>query len=127
MTDPLALRRSIVVAIVFGGVLAGVGGGLALTSGLVFIAGLGGAAIGLVLAADPRPHERRVALAMRLALAMVVGAALGTWLIARAEGGVLGPLDYLWTVFGLLPLFQGVVAVVAAAWGATAGPIRWRA
>jgi hypothetical protein len=38
---------------------------------------------------------------------------LGLWLYALTEGGVLGPIDYLGEVFGLLvPLELGVAAVI---------------
>ena len=57
---------------------------------------------------------------------MVALAGLGTWLLARAEGGVMDPIGYLWTTFGFGFPAQAIVAVLAAAWGAASGPIRWR-
>jgi hypothetical protein len=71
--------------------------------------------------------QRRTRLAVLLALAMVALGLAGTWIVARAEGGVLGPLEYAWTVFGVLPALQVAVAGLAAAWGVANGPIRWRA
>lgn len=121
-----AVVRSVGVTIGFGLVLAAVAGILAMTSGLVFISGLGGAMIGLVLAGGYGPAGRRTRLAVQLAIGMVLGGAFGTWVIARSEGGVLGAFEYVWTVFGLLTPIQVLLAVVAAAWGARAGPIRWR-
>lgn len=129
-----AIVRAVLVA--DAGILAIVlvGGILAMTSGLIVIVGLAGAGIGLVLAeatleeggppALSRPSATR--LAALLGVAMVVGGAVLTWALSRVEGGVLGPLDYLWTVFGLLVPVQAVVAALAAWWGASVGPVRGR-
>ena len=110
-----------------------VGAVLASTFGLLFVAGVMGAAIGLLLARasvateDTGPAVSRslvVRLAIGLAIVAVVVADVGTWLFALGEGGTLGLIDYLWTTFG--PFVPGValVAGVTAAWGASAGPIQ---
>jgi len=102
------------------------------TTGTFAVSLLGGAAIGLIVAgaavgSEPTlAREAAIRIAIALALGMVVLAGLATWLLARAEGGVLDPLTYLWTTFGLGIPAQAVVAVIAAAWGAASGPIRWR-
>ena len=57
---------------------------------------------------------------------MLVATGLGVWLLARAEGGVLDPVSYLWTTFGVGLPFLTIVAIVGSAWGAANGPIRWR-
>jgi len=113
-----------------------VGGVLAEQRGLLLIAGIGGAAIGLLAAGatvspdgvtPPAMDRTRVArVAITLAVAAVVGGALGTWAYGRLEGGVLDPLTYFWTVFGPLIPAEAVVAALAAAWGAGAGPVRSR-
>jgi hypothetical protein len=126
------LARASIVAIAGAVVLLLVGAILASTAGLLFVAGLMGAGVGLVLArarvpdADGKaPLSPRAVtwLAIGLALASVVVAAIGTWLYALDEGGVLGPIDYLLTTFGPFVPGELVIAALTAAWGAGAGPI----
>jgi hypothetical protein len=131
---PGPLARSIVAAIIGAAGLVLVGAVLASTSGLLLVAGTMGAAVGLLLAraavrgdgSAGRAVARRTVgrIGMALALAAVVAAYIGIWLYARQEGGTLDLVDYLWTAFG--PFVPGValVAVVAAAWGASAGPVQ---
>jgi hypothetical protein len=76
---------------------------IASTAGLLFAAGATGGATGLVLA--------RVA-------------DLATWVVARGEGGTLGPLDYLLTTFGPFVPGELVLAALGAAWGARSGPVQ---
>jgi hypothetical protein len=102
------------------------------TAGLLFVAGLSGGAIGLLLAraavpaaaAEP-PLTRRGAmwLAVALSVAAVAAGAIATWLFARGEGGTLGLIDYLVETFGLFIPGEIVLAAIAAAWGAGAGPV----
>jgi hypothetical protein len=113
-----------------------VGGVLAGRQGLLAIAGLGGAAVGLLAAKaavspDPiappalsRAGMTRAAIA--LAVASVLVGALGTWAYGRLEGGVMDPLAYLWETLGPFVPAEAALAAVAAAWGAGAGPIRGR-
>lgn len=132
------------VAVVGAAALTVLLGVLLITTGTFVVSLLGGTAIGVLVSSAtvarvgsgtgaaarsaPPPLSRgtgnRVAVA--LALGMVVLAGLATWVLARVEGGVLDPVTYLWTVFGLGIPGQAVVAVIAAAWGAASGPIRWR-
>lgn len=120
-------------------VLVLVGGVLASTAGLLFVSGLTGAVIGLTLsrAAVPSPTsdspEPRVAsratvtrAAVLLACAAVIVAAVGTWLVALAEGGSLGLLEYLWTAFGPFVPAELAIAALAAAWAARTGPVTSR-
>jgi hypothetical protein len=119
------------------GVLILVGGILEEQRGLLAIAALGGAVIGLLAAGaaaspdgvTPPLLPRRVVtrLAVGLALATIAAAGLGIWVHARLEGGVMDPLSYLWATLGLYVPAQAVIAAIAAAWGAGNGPIRWRA
>ncbi len=114
-----------------------VGAILTSTAGLLFVAGATGAAVGLVLAraaapagdasrADATPvRRRRVAwLSVALSLGAVALAGLATWLIGRAEGGVLGPIDYLVETFGPFVPGEAILAAVGAWWGASTGPVQ---
>ena len=97
----------------------------------MFVAGLTGGVIGLLLARAAVPGEadvpamtRRGAmwLAVGLSIAAVAAGAIATWAFARGEGGTLGLVDYLLETFGPLIPGEVVVAAIAAAWGAGAGP-----
>lgn len=135
-----------VVAILGTAALTVILGVLLVTTGTFVVSLIAGAAIGLLVSgttvaragsgSGPRaagtqrmaPLTRGAAtrVAVGLALGMVVLAGLATWLLARAEGGVMDPVSYLWTTFGFGIPAQAVVAVLAAAWGAASGPVRWR-
>jgi hypothetical protein len=109
-----------VVAMVGALAIIVLGGVLSITSGLVVVAGATawGVAAGLRFGAGDRlPARRRVAVAIALAVGAVLLGQLGLWQYARAEGGVLPPLDYLAEVFGLLVPLQFAVALVVA-WAA---------
>jgi hypothetical protein len=111
---------------VFLGALAGLagaaaitilGGALAVSAGLLVI----GAATGWAVAASLRvgsgghfARGGRVRIALALALGAIALGQAGLWVFARAEGGVLGPLDYLWEVFGALVPLQILAAAVVA-------------
>jgi hypothetical protein len=109
-----------------------VGAVIASTFGLLFVAGVLGAAIGLLLARAAVPADGAVPvarafvarLAIGIALVAVVVGYVGIWLYARGEGGTLELLDYLWTTFGLFVPGVAIVAAVAAGWGASAGPVQ---
>jgi len=133
---PRALLPAVLASIATAAALVVDGGVLAEERGLLAISGLGGAAIGLLaasagvsadgVAAAPLPRGRVTRIAVLLAIATVVVAALGTWAYGRLEGGVMDPVTYLWTTFGPWVPAEAVLAVLAAAWGAGAGPVRWR-
>jgi hypothetical protein len=116
--------RAIVIAIVGAALLVVVEGILDVTTGLLFVAGITSAIVGLVAAGSPRPKRWVSRFALAVAVLVVVAGAIGAWLVALAEGGKLGILDYLWATTGLLVPFELVVAVLAAAWGARNGPVR---
>ncbi|HEY8632972.1 MAG TPA: hypothetical protein VIL50_07430 [Candidatus Limnocylindrales bacterium] len=84
------------LAVAGGGVLAFVilGGILAITAGLIVLAGLIGWLTGLVV----RPPLRAAA----IAVAVVLAGLLGIWLFGRWEGGVLDPIEYFAEVQGIL-------------------------
>ena len=134
---PSALR-SLAPAIAVGAItailLVLVGGVLAERRGLLAIAGAGGAVLGLLAAnaavssdgsaPPPLSRGRITRTAIGLALLTVAAGALGTWAYGRLEGGVMDPLSYVWETLGLYVPAQAIVASVAAAWGAGAGPVR---
>ncbi|MEW5991307.1 MAG: hypothetical protein AB1736_08200 [Chloroflexota bacterium] len=132
-----ALSPAIGALVVTVAALVVVGGVLAEQRGLLFVSGIGGAAIGLLAAraavspdgvAPPALARRSVVrVAVGLAVVAVAAAGLGTWAYGRLEGGVLDPIAYLWSVFGPLIPAEAAVAAIAAAWGAGAGPVRSRA
>ena len=115
--------KAILIAIVGTALIVLIGGLLASTAGLLFVAGITAAAIGLVAAGSGRPKPWIQRLAIGLGLAVVVVGAIGTWVVALAQGGSLGLVDFLWATSGLLVPAEAVVTVLAAAWGARAGPI----
>jgi hypothetical protein len=84
------------LAVAVGGVLAFIvlGGILAITAGLVVLAGLIGWLIGLLV----RPPAR----AAVVAIVVVAVGLLGVWLFGRWEGGVLDPIEYFAEVQGVL-------------------------
>jgi hypothetical protein len=92
------------------------GGVLAISAGLIVVAAATGWAVGLGLrvgAGGTLPGGRRSRVALGVAVGSIVVGQLGLWLYALTEGGVLGPIDYLGEVFGLLvPLELGVAAVI---------------
>lgn len=113
-------------------VLVVVGAVLASTAGLLFAAGATGGAIGLVLARAAVPGDGVAPLtrgsvawiAIVVALVAVAVADLATWLVARGEGGTLGPLDYLLTTFGPFVPGELLLGALGAAWGARSGPVQ---
>ena len=130
LTGPLL--RALVVAGAGAGALLFVGAILASTAGLLFVAGIAGGAIGLVLAraavprGDARPVARRTVawLSVGLAIVAVAIGGVATWFFARGEGGTLGLLDYLLATFGPFVPGEALIAGIAAAWGAHAGPVQ---
>ena len=129
---PGPLARAGVVSLAGAVLLVVVGAILASTAGLLFAAGATGAAIGLVLAraavpeggARPVPRRTIAWIAVGLSIAAVAVAAVATWVIAQREGGTLALVAYLVETFGLFSPGETVIAVGAAAWGASAGPIQ---
>jgi hypothetical protein len=127
-----AVVKAVVVATVGALVLYALGALLSSSAGLVFVAGLTGAGVGLVLARAAAPGHGEVPALKRgttiraaigLSIVAIVVAAVGTWLHALAEGGALGLLDYLLETFGAIVPLELLIATVAAAWGASAGPV----
>jgi len=113
-----------VVAIIGAALLVVLGGVIGLTTGLLFVAGVTGAGIGLLLAGSSRSRAWVRNAAVATAAVVVLLGAVGSWLIGLAEGGSIGLLDFVWATTGLLVPVELLVAAAAAAWGASAGPIR---
>ena len=110
------------IAALVGAVLVVVfGGALAVSAGLLVVASAVGYAVGLATvigAADTLAPRRRSWIAAALAgLGMLLGQ-VGLWLFARAEGGVLAPIDYLGQTFGVLVPVEVLLAAVVAWWRA---------
>jgi hypothetical protein len=83
------------------------GGILTMTAGLVVVAAATGWAVGALL-----PGRSRAALSLTLA-AVALGQ-VGLWAYALSQGGVLGPLDLLWQVYGgLVPLEFAAASLLA--------------
>lgn len=133
-------RGSVIGPVAQAGVAAAVGAALlflvgavvASTVGLVFVSGVMGAAIGLLLARAGASRDGAPAaltrgavlrLAVGMAVAAVVVADVGTWLYALREGGTLGLLDYLFETFGPFVPGELLVAALGALWGASSGPV----
>lgn len=115
------LWYAVLVAIA-GALAIAVGGGLlAMTAGLLAVAGLVGWGIAVVYGGAARTtparrkQERRV-IAASLGVVAVAAGQLGLWLIARQEGGTLGLIDYLGQVFGILVPLQFAIAALIAWW-----------
>jgi hypothetical protein len=134
-------RGSLVGPLAQAGIAAAVGAALlfivgavvAATAGLVFVSGVMGAAIGLLLArAAVATDERAPALTRGTVIWLAIGIAAGavlvalfaTWLHARSEGGTLGLVDYLWQTFGPFVPGELFMAALGAGWGASAGPVK---
>jgi hypothetical protein len=113
-TAPLADRERVLrgIAVGLGGaiVMTLLGGPLSVTVGLVGAAG----AIGYLVGAAMRPL--RLA-AVVVAVGAVILGLVGIWIFAGIEGGVLGIVDYLADVQGLLVPIELLVAGALAAVG----------
>lgn len=83
------------------------GGLMSVTAGLIVVSTATGWAVGTLL-------PRRAGTAVTLALVAVALGQLGLWAYALWQGGVLGPLDLLWQVYGgLVPLELIAAAILA--------------
>jgi hypothetical protein len=115
------LAVATLVAIVGAAAITITGGILTITAGLLVIAAAAGWGVGLAFrlgagAAADRPA--RIRSAVLIAIAGVALGQLGLWLLARQEGGVMGPIDYLAEVFGFLVPLESLFAVAGAWWAA---------
>jgi hypothetical protein len=97
------------------------GGGLAVSAGLLMVAAVTGWGVGIAIVAgagERLARSTRRVLAVVIAVDAVVVAQLGLWLVALAEGGVLDLPAYLAQTFGILVPAQVVLAAGAAWWRA---------
>lgn len=118
-----ALVLALLAAIIGALAIAVAGEILKITAGLVVIAGVLGWVVAVVLtvALGTNPSMRRGARRGTAVAIAVLGVALGQvglWMIARNEGGVLAPVDYLGEVFGFLVPAEFVLAAAVAWWRA---------
>lgn len=118
-----AVVYAVLAAIVGGIAIAVAGGRLTMTAGLLVIAAVLGWVVAVVLTIalgtnrSIGPNARRGMAAAIAVLGVALGQ-MGLWLIARDEGGVLAPIDYLADVFGLLVLAEFALAAAVAWWRA---------
>lgn len=118
-----ALVFAFLAAMVGGVAIAIAGGRLTVTAGLLVIAAVLGYVVAVVLTVglgtnrSMGPNARRSTAAAFALLGVALGQ-LGLWLIARNEGGVLAPIDYLADVFGFLVLAEFALAAGVAWWRA---------
>jgi hypothetical protein len=102
-------------------VLAALAGPLSLGPGLLVVAAGAGRAVALALAAGSGAsvgRTGRIVAAVVLALLAVTLGEIGTWLFARAEGGVLELADYLGQVHGPIVPAMATLAAATAWWSA---------
>jgi hypothetical protein len=107
-----------VAAAIGGAVAITIAGGLlAITAGLLVIAGVVGWFVAASVATGARGAVARSTIRWLAVVLTVTGVALGQvglWLLGREEGGVLSLIDYLAEVFGfLVPLQFGIAALIA--------------
>ena len=129
------LAQALIVAAMGAALLFLVGAVVASTVGLVFVCGVMGASIGLVLSratidpdggSPPMTRGAMTGFAMGIALGAVVVADIATWVYALREGGTLGVFEYLLETFGPFVPGELLVAALGALWGASSGPIQRR-
>jgi hypothetical protein len=111
----------VVVAILGAAAVTVAGGLLTITAGLLVIAAAAGWGVGLAVRLGAGDAMHRPARVRSAVLVAVLGLALGQaglWLLARQEGGVMGPTDYLGEVFGVLVPLEALFAIVGAWWAA---------
>lgn len=116
-TPARGLAFAIVAAVTGAAAMTVLGGVMAVSAGLLVVAGVTGWAVSVGLragAGGQLASGRRVRLALGLALLSIALGQLGLWLYAMTEGGVLGPLDYLAQTFGLLVPLELVAAWIVA-------------
>lgn len=110
----IAALLGAVVIVVFGGVLAVSAGLLVVAIAVGYAVGLATVAGGSIGLADRvRPWMAATIAGLGVALGQV-----GLWLYARAEGGVLAPIDYLGQTFGPLVPIELLLAAGVAWWRA---------
>lgn len=108
---------AVAAALVGAGALTVLGGVLAVSAGLIVVAGAAAWVVAIALRAGAGvrlERSRRVPLAIGLALASVALGQLGLWLYGRSEGGVLEPLDYLAQVYGPVVVLEFLAAWIVA-------------
>ena len=97
------------------------GGGLALSAGLLVIWASAGHAVGLATRIGAGPAlvaPRRTWIVVGLALVGVASGQVGLWWYAGTEGGVLPLMDFLGQTYGVLVPLQAILASGFAWWAA---------
>jgi hypothetical protein len=114
------LLFGVLVALFVGLIMVLLGSLLGFTAGLVVAAFFLGqlTAYGVRVGAGATVGQTgRAWISVAIALAVLVLVQIVLWLWARAEGGVLDPLEYLRDVYGALVGIEAVVASIGAWWG----------
>lgn len=120
-TPARGIAYGAIAAIVGAALIVVFGGALAVSAGLLVVASGVGYAVGLVTligSADTLHGRGRPWVAAGLAALGVLLGQVGLWIFARAEGGVLAPIDYLAQTFGPLVPMEVLLAAVVAWWRA---------
>ena len=118
--EPSETRGLVLAALVAAfcaAILIILGGAFGFTAGLIVVAFFTGrlTAIGMILGAGPTVSTaRRMGASIAISLVAVLIAQLGLWAWAIAEGGVLGPVDFLAQTYGVLVLLELLLAGGAA-------------
>jgi hypothetical protein len=108
LSDGERILRGVAIGLAGAIAMTVLGGPLSITAGLVGAAG----AIGFVIGAVMRPLRGP---AVAVAVASVALGLVGIWVFALSEGGVLGIVEYLADVQGILVPIELIVAGVLAA------------
>jgi hypothetical protein len=116
-----AIGAGLGAAVAWAALTVVLGGVLTLTAGLLVLAAAGGRLVALAVAWGGGPgmmRGTRLGLVVALVIAGFVLGQVGIWAYGRAEGGVMAPVDYLMTTFGIVVPLQLVIALVVAWWTA---------
>jgi hypothetical protein len=106
-----------VVALLGAAAITLAGGLVTITAGLLVLAAVVGWTVAVAVAygaGASLPGRTRMLISVLMALISVGLGQIGLWLLARGEGGVLPPIDYLGETFGILvPLQLAIAGLVA--------------
>lgn len=116
-----ALGMGLIAAVAWAGATILFGGVLAVSLGLLVLAGAFGRLIALAVAWGGGPGlapRSRLAITLASVVDGFLVGQVGLWAYARAEGGVLPPVEYLMTTFGVVVPLQLLIALGVAWWTA---------
>ncbi len=111
------LVLAVLVAAFCGAIIVVLGGAFGFTAGLIVVAFFLGRLTAVALragAGSTISTARRLGWSVTISLAAVLVAQLALWVWAIAEGGALGPVDFLAQTYGVLVLLELLLAGGAA-------------